>query len=467
MGENRHMPFDPDRRRLLLGAAAASAFAVLPPSARALAALGATARALELVALRDRSTGLRLLELPRGFSYLSFGWAGDPMYGGVPTPQLHDGMAVVRTVGPRLTLVRNHEIRSDDGAFAAGDIVYDPAAGGGTTTLEFDTDRGRLVRAYASLAGTAINCAGGPTPWGSWLSGEETVRGPGDPHYSELRALRYQKTHGWMFEVRSEGPHAARPLPALGCFTHEAAAVDPATGIVYLTEDRPEAGFYRCVPNVPGQLERGGTLEMLAARTADGPVAELTRGLRVGSSFSTRWVPIDDPMLAHTPGTRDAKGVYAQGRALGGARFVRLEGCWFAAGLLHFTSTSGGDAGRGQVWRYDPRAERLTLVFESRDADTLDRPDNITVTPRGALLVCEDRGDEVPRLVAIAADGRATAFARNAVRLDGERNAFSGDFTEQEFAGACFSPDGRWLFVNVQTPGISFAITGPWARLGL
>lgn len=458
---------DHGRRRLLLGAAAASACAMLPPSARALAALGATARALELVALRDRTTGLKLLELPRGFSYLSFGWAGDPLFGGVPTPQRHDGMAIVRAVGHRLTLVRNHEIRSDDGAFAAGDIVYDPAAGGGTTTLEFDTDRGRVTRAYASLAGTAVNCAGGPTPWGSWLSGEETVRGPGDPHYDNSRAMRYQKSHGWMFEVRGDGPHAATPLLALGRFEHEAAAVDPVTGIVYLTEDRPEAGFYRCVPNRPGELERGGKLEMLAVRDASGPVAELARDLPAGASYATRWVPIDDPALAHTPGTRDSKGVYAQGRALGGSRFVRLEGCWHAGGLVYFTSTSGGDAGRGQVWRYHPQAERLELVYESRDPAVLDRPDNITVAPRGALVVCEDRGNEVPRLISVSADGRVSAFARNAVRLDGERNAFTGDFTQHEFAGACFSPDGRWLFVNVQVPGISFAITGPWARLGL
>jgi uncharacterized repeat protein (TIGR03803 family) len=467
MGENPRMPFDPARRRFLLGAAAAGVAAALPPSARALAALGATARRLELVATRDRATGLRLLELPRGFSYLSFGWAGDEMHGGAPTPQRHDGMAVVAASGRRLTLIRNHELAADSGAFAGGDIVYDPAAGGGTVTLEFDGERGRLLRAYPSLAGTAVNCAGGPTPWGSWLSGEETVRGPGDLHAVERRPLLFKKAHGFMFEVSGEGPHAARPLPALGRFVHEAAAVDPATGIVYLTEDRAECGFYRCVPKQPGQLERGGKLEMLAAVAHDGAAArDLARGFATGPSYAVRWVPIDDPLLAHTPGNNDSMGVFAQGRALGGTRFARLEGCWAGGGMVYFTSTSGGDAGLGQVWRYDPRAERLTLVYESRDAELLERPDNITVSPRGALVVCEDK-DGIPRLIAISAEGRATAFARNAVRLDGERNALTGDFSTQEFAGACFSPDGRWLFVNVQTPGISFAITGPWAKLGL
>lgn len=461
------MPFDPVRRRLLLGAAAAGAVAALPTSARALAALGGAVHAPELVAMRDRTTGLRLLELPRGFSYLSFGWAGDPMSGGQPTPQRHDGMAVVRAAGHRFTLVRNHEVRSDDGPFAAGDIVYDPAAGGGTTTIEFDGDRGRVLDTYASLAGTAINCAGGATPWGSWLSGEETVRGPGDPHYTEARPLRYQKAHGWMFEVHGDGPHAAKPLPALGRFTHEAAAIDPATGIVYLTEDRAEAGLYRCVPKVPGQLERGGVLEMLCASDAGGRVADLARGLDPGASYAVRWVRVEDPMLAHSPGTLDAKGVFAQGQANGGTRFVRLEGCCFGGGLLHFTSTSGGDAGRGQLWRYDPRAERLALAFESGDAAVLDNPDNVTTSPQGALVVCEDGGDDPERLIVISADGRATPLARNAVRLDGERNGLTGDFRDEEFAGACFSPDGKWLFVNVQVPGISFAITGPWAKLGL
>jgi secreted PhoX family phosphatase len=387
--------------------------------------------------------------------------------GGAPTPQRHDGMAVVAARGQRLTLVRNHEIRSDDGAFASGELVYDPAAGGGTTTLEFDAERGRLLRTYPSLAGTAVNCAGGPTPWGSWLSGEETVRGPGDPHYDEARPLRYQKVHGFIFEVAGDGAHAARPLPALGRFTHEAAAVDPATGIVYLTEDRPEAGFYRCVPKVPGQLEHGGKLEMLAARDATGPVTELARGLHVGADYGVRWVPIDDPLLAHTPGTGDTNGVYAQGHALGGTRFVRLEGCAFGGGVVHFTSTSGGDAGRGQVWRYDPRDERLTLRVESADAAVLDNPDNLTMTPHGALVLCEDGGDDPERLITVAPDGRTTIFARNAVRLDGEHNGLSGDFRDQEFAGVCFSPDGRWMFVNIQVPGISFAITGPWAKLGL
>jgi len=449
---------DATRRRLLQAGLAAGAAAVLPWGGL----LAAVARPA-LSPLRDRTTSLRLLALPPGFEYLSFGWTDDPLTDGTPTPPRHDGMAVVRAAGSKLTLIRNHEVVGDDGAFAAGPQVYDPAAGGGCTTLEFDLRRGRLTRAYASLAGTAVNCAGGPTPWGSWLSGEETVRSPGDPHPQEPRALGYTKDHGFVFEVRADGPHVARPLPALGRFVHEAAAVDPASGCVYLTEDRPAAGLYRFTPAIAGDLARGGVLEMLAADGAP----ELRRGVSRDRAYAVRWVRIADPLAAHSPGTRDSQGVFVQGAALGGTAFARLEGCWFTAGALHFTATSGGDAGRGQVWRYEPQAERLRLAFESPDAGVLDGPDNLTVTPRGGLLVCEDGAGAVQRLIAIGRDGQATAFAHNAIRLDGERNGLRGDFRGQEFAGACFSPDGKWLFVNVQTPGVSFAITGPWAKLGL
>ena len=107
------------------------------------------------------------------------------------------------------------------------------------------------------------------------------------------------------------------------------------------------------------------------------------------------------------------------------------------------------------------------LSVESPSEAVLNGPDNLTVTPRGGLLVCEDGTGPEQRLIAIGRDGRAVEFARNAIRLDGERNGFRGDFRDREFAGACFSPDGRWLFVNVQTPGITFAITGPWSKLGL
>lgn len=448
---------DHTRRRLLASGLAAGALGALPWRG-----LVAAVAQPALTAVADRSTGLPLLELPRGFEYLSFGWTGEPLADGTPTPPRHDGMAVVRHDGARLWLVRNHEVVDDAGAFLSGDAVYDPAAGGGCTALEFDADAGRFASARGVLAGTVWNCGGGPTPWGTWLSGEEHVPSPGDPHERASRPSRLTKDHGFIFEVDPRGG-PARPLPALGRFYHEGAAVDPRSGRVYLTEDRATGGLYRFTPTQPGDLARGGVLEMLVVEGR----ADLRREVRRDHAYPVRWVRIEDPLRAHRPGTRDTLGVFDQGAVQGGTAFGRPEGCWFGGGVLHFTTTIGGDAGKGQVWRHDPRAATLRLVFESPGDAVLSGPDNLTLTPRGGLIVCEDGANAVQRLVAIGRDGRASEFARNAIVLDAPRHGQHGDFRDREWSGASFSPDGRWLFVNVQTPGVTFAITGPWAKLGL
>ena len=219
--------------------------------------------------VRDETTGLPLLQLPAGFRYLSFGWTGDPLASGLVTPGAHDGMAAFGGTGTRIRLVRNHEVRG--GAAYAASPIYDPNGGGGTTTVEFDTAAGKVVEAWASLAGTAVNCAGGPTPWGSWLTCEETVFGP-DFVASGASAARlrdanhdYLRPHGYIFEVPADGPASGEPLRAMGRFVHEAVSVDPATGIVYETEDRwLGSGFYRFIPAEPGNLAAGGSMEMLA-----------------------------------------------------------------------------------------------------------------------------------------------------------------------------------------------------------
>jgi secreted PhoX family phosphatase len=139
-----------------------------------------------------------------------------------------------------------------------------------------------------------------------------------------------------------------------------------------------------------------------------------------------------------------------------------LEGCWPGNDLIYFDATSGGDQGFGQIWQYDPRHEQLQLIFESPSAELLDSPDNLAVSPRGGIVICEDGSRKPLRLQGLTRDGRLFPFAANNAVLRGERNGLEGDFRDTEWAGSTFSPDGQWLFVNLQRPGITLAITGPW-----
>jgi secreted PhoX family phosphatase len=356
-------------------------------------------------------------------------------------------MGVTAARNGRVWLIRNHEARGPGTSFGPPDLTYDPAVGGGTTTLTFDVDAGRWERAWASLAGTSTNCAGGVTPWDTWLSCEETVEDFGKPH-------------GFVFEVPVDGKATAIPLAALGRFVHEAAAIDPATGIVYLTEDRFTAGFYRCIPTTPRELGRGGRLEMLRIKGRHG--TDLRRDVAVGSVLPVDWVEIADPGRAHSPGTRDTQGVFAQGHAQGGATFARLEGCAESRGRFYFVSTNGGAAMMGQVWEYRPADETLRLIYESPAAAAMDMPDNVAVSPRGGLVLCEDGGQSVQRLHGMAPDGVPFVFAESAIVLDGTPHGLRGDYRGGEWAGATFHD--RWLFVNAYLPGVTFAITGPWER---
>ncbi|MGH7335535.1 MAG: alkaline phosphatase PhoX [Candidatus Rokuibacteriota bacterium] len=434
----------------------------------------------------DETTGLHLLQLPDGFRYASFSWTGDIMSDGVECPALHDGMAVVDAIGAagddddrfsragserrggdddddrdgddddddddddrehrgrRLILVRNHEVATGAPYLNRPKITYAPDGAGGTTNLIFDARRGLWEKAWSSLAGTVRNCAGGVTPWGTWLTSEETgVAG-----------------HGWNFEVGAEKGDP-RPLVDMGRFSHEALMVDHRTGYVYQTEDAGDSGFYLFVPRVGGRLIRGGRLYML--KVTGQPNADLGVGYPIGTTWGVEWVPIADP-AATTMST------YAQGAALGGARFRRLEGCWWGHRTGFFLSTDGGSMREGQVFEYDPRARMVKLIYDSPTFLDCDNPDNLTVTPRGGLILCEDNAGGQgqfaagERLLGLTLHGEIFTFAINNVVLATAHNARvpAGDYRQAEWAGACYSPDGRWLFANIQTPGITFAITGPW-----
>lgn len=413
-----------------------------------------------LVEVNDETTGLPLLRLPEGFRYRTYGWTDEPMRGGHATPEMHDGMAVVGETDGIVTLIRNHEVSRIGKPIGGKATPYDVQAGGGCVTLQFDTNKGEWLDSWASLAGTVRNCAGGVTPWGTWLSCEETVLGVGERFEKSQPFL--EQSHGWIFEVSPDPVAPPQPLKAMGRMVHEAIAVDRATGIVYETEDRGHAGFYRFLPNTKGKLADGGKLEMLKVKGE----LDLRGHVENGSQFDVEWVAIEDPERPHSPGsTNDAAGVFEQGKEQGATTFARLEGCWFGNGKVYFDATSGGAMDVGQIWEFDPEQQKLTMLFESPGAETLNMPDNLCVSPRGGLLLCEDSDYgkySQQRIHGLNHRGELSLFAINNVQLHGEPHGLTGDFRGREWAGATFSPDGKWLFVNIQTPGITFAITGPW-----
>ena len=440
-----------------------SGAALFAPS---LSGLAACSKSMESGATRDALAGAggygpltvagAELELPRGFTYTVLGEAGGKMSDGRPIPNSHDGMAAFRMSNGNVRLLRNHENRdtpAESSVKGSASLAYDPRAGGCVTSLEVRLDSNGppvVVKEFVALSGTIVNCAGGPTPWGSWLTCEESVAGT---------TQGWSRNHGYVFEVSAsaETQVPAQPLTAMGRFVHEAAAVDPSTGIVYETEDLAPGGFYRFIPRTKGVLSAGGVLQMLAIR--DSPQYNTAKGQTVGKVLPAFWVTIADPDPANAG--EDPSAVHRQGVALGGASFSRLEGCWFGDKSIYFNATNGGEAMCGQVWRYRPTSDNageLTLVFESPAREVLNSPDNITVSPRGGLLLCEDAGtDQYMR--GLTRDGRIFDFAH-----------MIGPSTE--VAGACFSPNGRVLFFNIQGStrdagaalGMTFAVRGPWGK---
>jgi secreted PhoX family phosphatase len=296
-------------------------------------------------------------------------------------------------------------------------------------------------------------------PWGTWITCEENINGPDLPGAGNQT---YDRKHGYVFEVpsaRNANQYTVgTPIRSAGRFQHEAVAFDPATGIMYQTEDPfgdGIGGFYRYIPPVPGRLDDGGTLQMLSVSPAGSTAsADLRSGQVQGRTYPARWVTIPNPDPTFTGNENvDIKAVLNHGTAQGGARFNRLEGAWYSDGRIFFTSTQGGDARAGKSGSSTSGPRRSPWCSSPPGEATLDLPDNITVSPRGSLVLCEDGGG-VNDIRGLTLDGRIFDFARNAV----------AGFEGNEFAGACFAQRGQTLYVNIQTPGITFAIWGPWAR---
>jgi uncharacterized protein len=407
-----------------------------------------------------------LIDLPKGFSYRVISRLGNMMDDGFLVPNSADGMGAFDLGKGRVALVRNHELSvSDHGvgpfttAVPQNFITYDRMADeksmplpGGTTTLIYDMKTGQREAEWLSLSGTIRNCSGGITPWGSWLTCEENTTKAGDG---------VGKDHGYIFEVPAaqKGLVAPEPLKAMGRFNHEAACIDPRTGIAYLTEDRDDGLLYRFIPDEKGKLAKGGRLEALAF--AETGIRDTRNWSEVqvskGKQYHAKWVPLSNP---ESPGDDLRK----QGAAKDAALFARGEGIFWGKGELFFACTNGGAAKFGQIFRYVPAVNEghsgesdapgmIDLFMESTNPAFYNYGDNIAVMPNGHLLVCEDQYTDISdnHLRGVDGSGRTYMIAKARVQT--------------EFAGGCFSPDGSTLFVNLMEPTMTLAIRGPWGKL--
>ena len=417
----------------------------------------------------------RLLDLADGLQYRIISRRGDTMAGGLLVPGAHDGMAAFPGENGRVILVCNHELDftfTDQSALgnrypnmraSLRSSFYDlgnkrSPGMGGTTTIVYNPATGENERQHLSLAGTEFNCAGGPTPWGSWLSCEECFENPG---WTRIQGYRFERDerHGYVFEVPAAATEPVDPVPikAMGRFEHEACAVHEPTGIVYMTEDRHHGLFYRYIPNIPGKLHEGGRLQALAiiddpALPTHNWTADHEVPLR--SPLETRWIELEDV-------DPDENNLRLRGAELGAAMFARGEGLCDAGDRFAFTCTIGGPARLGQVFTYKPSPYegaagekdapgQLELIAESTLNSLLRNADNLVMAPWGDLIVCEDTASNCG-LIGIRPDGSQYHIANNG-------------YSNSELAGVCFSPDGKIMFLNIQFPGTTMAITGDFAQ---
>ncbi|AWT60353.1 MAG: hypothetical protein DF168_01561 [Candidatus Moanabacter tarae] len=414
----------------------------------------------------------QIIDLPRGFSYKVLSQTGDFMDDGFRIPGAPDGMAAFSEPSGQTIIVCNHELSQEStnvGPYGPENElfhqidrskVYDPGiegmpALGGTSTILYDCKKGQISSQFLSLAGTVRNCAGGPTPWGSWITCEETTLTAGDS---------LTKDHGFNFEVpATSNPYLANPVPLvqMGRFKHEAVAVDPNSGIIFQTEDVNDGLIYRFIPNVPEDLARGGHLQALGIKnyssidTRNWPTVE-SPSVPIQKPMEVSWFDLDDVLSPNDD-------LRYQGYDKGAARFARTEGMWYGNGAIYFASTNGGKNFAGQIWKYTPspyegtkkeldQPGQLELYLEPNNNQLLEHCDNLTVAPWGDLIVCED-GLADQYLRGITPEGKIYTLAHN---------SYAGN---SEFCGACFAPNHPTLFVNIQSPGITLAITGPWESL--
>ena len=459
------MAVDVTRRRFTQGSIAVGGGLALAGPISALTARAAEGRSRRspgygpIQPTPEEDSGVAYIALPPGFRYRIISRQNETMDDGNPTPGIFDGMAAYRGRGGSTILIRNHENRSRPGEIevkvpAGKRYDQDPNVRGGNTKLVVSRDR-RVTESFAVLGGTHTNCAGGETPWGSWITCEEifnygsvesnVVPGSGVPH-------------GYSFEIPADADGPVDPIPMLsaGRFSHEAVAwVD---GALYETEDRGDAAFYRFLPRrrprESGDLASfGGTLEALVVRGRPNFDANTANP---GESFPVEWVRIEEPNPPQDTVRQEAQ-------SKGAAIFDRTEGAWTSDGRVYFDCTTGGEAQLGQLWEYRPRGGdrgELRLIYESTDATELEAPDNVVVVPgTGDVFLQEDGGGE-QFVRGVSRRGEIYDFARTVVN-------------STEFCGGTFSPDGRTFFLNQQgergapspgpaLEGLTYAIWGPF-----
>ena len=402
-----------------------------------------------------------ILRLMKGFSYNIISEKGQIMSDGLQVPDRADGMASFAGKDGKIILIRNHEIGHyrniekllnlnpfyKDKQYLKNhkSFIYDNGTKnipccGGTTTIVYNPYLQKIEKEYLSLAGTLINCSGGPTPWGTWISCEETV---------ETKGGDLLKNHGYNFEViPSENIqlNKAVPLKEMGRFRHEAVAIDSITNIAYQTEDQNDGLIYRFIPNVKQNYNKGGKLQALAIKKIKKADTRNwnNQNFILGKKYNIEWLDCNN-----IENLKDDLRYNSIDK--GAAFFARPEGMWCDNHMVYFTCTSGGAKQLGQIWKIDLKKQVLELIFESNNSEAMKACDNITIAPWGDMIICED-GKGKDRLIGIKNDGSTYVIAENYLN-----NA--------EFAGANFSPDGSILFVNIYSPTITIAITGPWNKI--